>query len=109
MLIQRGCTPGFSPPKGIHCFSTLDGLAALVEDWAIRFQSPEGDSLFFYPGGHNPGRTGSRWVSVPRRGFIVFLRFRGDHGRSYVGDHGRVSVPRRGFIVFLRVDHYRRR
>ena len=36
------------------------------------FQSPEGDSLFFYMPERNPKRHGSQ-VSVPRRGFVVFL------------------------------------
>ena len=38
--------PSFSPPKGIHGFSTLRvcGLCLRPE----RFQSPEGDSWFFY-------------------------------------------------------------
>ena len=61
----------FSPPKGIHCFSTGLGLGAgasshtvsvprrgfivflrlskrLLGMSALPFQSPEGDSLFFY-------------------------------------------------------------
>ena len=65
----------FSPPKGIHCFSTGDGrsktvwlyggvsvprrgfivfllfavfLVLTTRVWYEEFQSPEGDSLFFY-------------------------------------------------------------
>ena len=64
--------PCFSPPKGIHCFSTWHRL---LWRWPIQY------------------------VSVPRRGFVVFLR---GQFRGYVGRGGtRVSVPRRGFIVFL--------
>jgi len=39
----------FSPPKGIHCFSTR-GKELRVELKLDEFQSPEGDSLFFYRG-----------------------------------------------------------
>ncbi len=37
----------FSPPKGIRCFSTMfaDNTLDKIND---TFQSPEGDSLFFY-------------------------------------------------------------
>ena len=90
----------FSPPKGIHCFSTR-----LPEVWAD---------------------CGQVQVSVPRRGFIVFLPWRkrprpsirrrfsppkGIHCFSTTGPMvvgslwyscQSVSVPRRGFIVFLR-------
>ena len=38
-----------------------------------KFQSPEGDSLFFYRTMTNFELLGL-WVSVPRRGFVVFLR-----------------------------------
>ena len=88
---------GFSPPKGIHCFSTipitmgpcevaydivsvprrgfivfLRGRRPSVPNHPLKFQSPEGDSLFFYvcQCGHFLLRY---YVSVPRRGFIVFL------------------------------------
>ena len=37
------------------------------------FQSPEGDSLFFYHGNGGNRHANPRKVSVPRRGFIVFL------------------------------------
>ena len=36
----------FSPPKGIHCFSTE--TYRKIANELERFQSPEGDSLFFY-------------------------------------------------------------
>ena len=39
---------GFSPPKGIRCFSTA--TAAGDGSLIALFQSPEGDSLFFYDG-----------------------------------------------------------
>ena len=39
-------------------------------------------------------------VSVPRRGFIVFLREHVSDGKC-AGFFSSVSVPRRGFIVFL--------
>ena len=93
---------GFSPPKGIRCFSTrrtvsicrmvcvgvsvprrgfvvyllVGFLAVTVVEYSLTFmfQSPEGDSLFFY------SLLLIWWsrlllpVSVPRRGFVVFLR-----------------------------------
>ncbi len=37
----------FSPPKGIHCFSTVITHETLSPSARV-FQSPEGDSLFFY-------------------------------------------------------------
>ena len=87
------------------------------------FQSPEGDSLFFYDT-RRDGQGVSGHVSVPRRGFVVFLpsgrvskRHR-DAGFSppkgircfstrtwHMAMHRTrrlVSVPRRGFVVFLR-------
>ena len=117
---------GFSPPKGIRCFSTggLFDLMEIAEDEIAKFQSPEGDSLFFYPNSNLTNALQSTWfqspegdslffydpslpqalshwispVSVPRRGFVVFLR-----GRSAILNSGQkmVSVPRRGFVVFL--------
>ena len=39
---------GFSPPKGIRCFSTRLCRDGANRPWGGRFQSPEGDSLFFY-------------------------------------------------------------
>ena len=64
----------FSPPKGIRCFSIT------------RTQ--------------RSGRHRPFLVSVPRRGFVVFLLV-----RTYLEVCGRiqyqVSVPRRGFVVFL--------
>ena len=96
----KGGITCFSPPKGIRCFSTLR-LSTML--------------LLFY-------RQKCR-VSVPRRGFVVFLlgyfptvlrierAFQSPEGDSLffyqiVGcqglrQHGSVSVPRRGFIVFL--------
>ena len=44
---------------------------ANVRIW--RFQSPEGDSLFFYHRKHGWLKTLNSIVSVPRRGFVVFL------------------------------------
>ncbi len=37
------------------------------------FQSPEGDSLFFYEDCEARDRRDRERVSVPRRGFVVFL------------------------------------
>ena len=37
----------FSPPKGIRCFSTINA-DSVSPDSTTLFQSPEGDSLFFY-------------------------------------------------------------
>ena len=142
---------GFSPPKGIRCFSTtgapdyfkrilLYGLQSPEEDslffyvyhvgddgdHEVGFQSPEGDSLFFYPQGSGAVDAAYR-VSVPRRGFVVFLpegiykayfryqaSFQSPEGDSLFfykrlrkssprSSAESVSVPRRGFVVFLRV------
>ena len=61
---------GFSPPKGIRCFSTTPEYR---QAQSLRgFQSPEGDSLFFYEHAIEEARA-SAVVSVPRRGFVVFL------------------------------------
>ncbi len=122
-MITEGA--GFSPPKGIHCFSTSYRLRYFVRDYN-RFQSPEGDSLFFYveasqteaeveangAGFQSPegdslffylrpaaAPTVIEKVSVPRRGFIVFLL--DSSGHVTVTLPVTVSVPRRGFIVFL--------
>ena len=167
-----GSLQGFSPPKGIHCFSTRPqsrplGLWQKVSvprrgfivfllsrghtesGNSHQFQSPEGDSLFFYLC-QNCGKTFKQYefqspegdslffyymaqvervygqaigfsppkgihcfstqrkevrmfrtlqhVSVPRRGFIVFLP---TEACTAVTASSRVSVPRRGFIVFL--------
>ena len=46
-------------------------------DGSLMFQSPEGDSLFFYEEGHVGNKTND-YVSVPRRGFIVFLHAFGE-------------------------------
>ena len=67
---------GFSPPKGIRCFSTLGGEKCLL---------------------------GEIQVSVPRRGFVVFLRVRWI--LPCFRPECQVSVPRRGFVVFLRRPH----
>ena len=85
---------GFSPPKGIRCFSTRETLALLCStscfsppkgircfstsfkrrrrQHLLWFQSPEGDSLFFYEEEGKMARITIN-VSVPRRGFVVFL------------------------------------
>ena len=70
-LVKAEDILGFSPPKGIHCFSTwlrrlvrqgkllvsvprrgfivfLLELSAFPGESLEQFQSPEGDSLFFY-------------------------------------------------------------
>ena len=41
----------------------------------IPFQSPEGDSLFFYEALFKTCVRRRKKVSVPRRGFVVFLRY----------------------------------
>ena len=62
----------------------------------ITFQSPEGDSLFFYWGSWRYPAS-LTIVSVPRRGFVVFLL----GWVGYTWSTLFVSVPRRGFVVFL--------
>ena len=65
--------PRFQSPEGDSLFFYLyNDYVAIRHEW--EFQSPEGDSLFFY----NMGETAEilvalKPVSVPRRGFIVFL------------------------------------
>ena len=90
---------GFSPPKGIHCFSTCYGLYAIA-CFGCAFQSPEGDSLFFY----------NRDSELSPEQVIGFQSPEGDSLFFYwtrrVEELGidKVSVPRRGFIVFLREE-----
>ena len=89
----------FQSPEGDSLFFYL---ACERRRWArgVSFQSPEGDSLFFYPMlASVRGLPLMGDVSVPRRGFVVFLLDDADWkncNTSYV------SVPRRGFVVFLR-------
>ena len=116
----------FSPPKGIRCFSTLVGFR-LDSVASLGFQSPEGDSLFFYPKvTFSKAMLVKQIVSVPRRGFVVFLRGTGVHQETWLdipcfsppkgircfstqisgrcpmtAQELHVSVPRRGFVVFL--------
>ena len=86
----------FSPPKGIRCFSTTQRppLNYCAPD---AFQSPEGDSLFFYEVLCHEHQIFSSSFSPPKgiRCFSTFaIRF--EFILSAV-----VSVPRRGFVVFL--------
>ena len=53
----------FSPPKGIHGFSTCiydSGGTGSVQLGTAEFQSPEGDSWFFYP---QSNKRSSAWQS----------------------------------------------
>ncbi len=119
------------PRRGFVVFPRGDYQFRIFVNYQT-FQSPEGDSLFFYNGTRlveEGVADGEGDVSVPRRGFIVFLpemetqpvnvavyEFQSPEGDSlffYAGDERRgqplphavvVSVPRRGFIVFLRKE-----
>ena len=51
-------------------YGSVPGIRGNVD---LKFQSPEGDSLFFYDVAGPPIIVGTT-VSVPRRGFVVFLR-----------------------------------
>ena len=73
MVVEETIVEGrFSPPKGIRCFSTC--RRSTSHRSADKFQSPEGDSLFFYGVGNLKSSYFQFHVSVPRRGFVVFLR-----------------------------------
>ena len=136
----------FSPPKGIHCFSTFlnkagDALVAakvsvprrgfivFLQDYhvdargtVVLFQSPEGDSLFFYefysclfnfgpPEFQSPEGDSlffywlhQGWQGQQHQGFsppkgIHCFSTRKPQKRTLRPQN--VSVPRRGFIVFL--------
>ena len=114
---------GFSPPKGIRCFSTRRTPEALLSQ--ERVSVPRRGFVVFLPMKEAISREVSMaLVSVPRRGFVVFLRGSGPGRRgerfapfqSPEGDSlffylqtghwspaalALVSVPRRGFVVFL--------
>ncbi len=62
----------FQSPEGDSLFFYQGvGYQENFDDW--EFQSPEGDSLFFYLPEDFEQKYGQPGVSVPRRGFIVFL------------------------------------
>ena len=63
-------TSCFSPPKGIHCFSTISEALRTIPYY--KFQSPEGDSGLCYLEGTLKVALDRR-VSVPRRGFRSLL------------------------------------
>jgi hypothetical protein len=87
----------FQSPEGDSClFYTIQVQVGsnLPEN---EFQSPEGDSCLFYSSPIGKNRQNSPKVSVPRRGFVSFLRLTAC-GPS---PGGSVSVPRRGFVSFL--------
>ena len=81
----------FSPPKGIRCFSTLRTATNSAKENKM-FQSPEGDSLFFYQIDCQSRFSPSGQVSVPRRGFVVFLLGRTEFSGHLV--HFRFSPPK---------------
>ena len=87
---------GFSPPKGIRCFSTGGGFdfSGFQTDVSV---PRRGFVVFLQPGAQVP-KIPALMVSVPRRGFVVFLR--GYHDTGFATRES-VSVPRRGFVVFL--------
>ena len=87
------------PRRGFVVFLPYKGLRLDFATGA-RFQSPEGDSLFFYEPLGNPSLRGEI-VSVPRRGFVVFLPGSLVSCLEAKAEFDHVSVPRRGFVVFL--------
>ena len=68
------------------------------------FQSPEGDSLFFYSDGRPTCLTRPRRFRPPK-GIRCFST--NEDSRQEVPREN-VSVPRRGFVVFLRAAHLQR-
>ena len=96
-MLGAATKTSFSPPKGIHCFSTWlvrSGVSPLA---SVAFQSPEGDSLFFY---QIMGETTESFTVrfSPPKGIHCFSTQ--EEGNVNM-EEGFVSVPRRGFIVFL--------
>ena len=61
------------PRRGFVVFLPISTLAVQIWTPTATFQSPEGDSLFFYQDLHKKVERGGIKVSVPRRGFVVFL------------------------------------
>ena len=114
----------FSPPKGIRCFSTGSTPSGVqirawwfqspegdslffyrfwgkAGDCDVRFQSPEGDSLFFYQSRRHPPRQKATPRSFsPPKGIRCFSTLLAKQDRLRTPP---VSVPRRGFVVFLRL------
>ena len=68
-------TGSFQSPEGDSLFFYQANVSAIVPGRVkvFAFQSPEGDSLFFYSQLVAFRLRRSARVSVPRRGFIVFL------------------------------------
>ena len=62
----------FQSPEGDSLFFYED-VDVIVTTAGDAFQSPEGDSLFFYYCEDPVRETSEQHVSVPRRGFVVFL------------------------------------
>jgi hypothetical protein len=63
----------FSPPKGIRLFSTRLNFSLECSQSRACFSPPKGIRLFSTRNRHRVGAGGTR-VSVPRRGFVSFLR-----------------------------------
>ena len=114
---------GFSPPKGIRCFST--SAPTVSKHGQMPSFSPPKGIRCFSTRRRRKTLPKSMPVSVPRRGFVVFLPRCGSEPApklstlSFSPPKGircfstqplqshqpfsrlRVSVPRRGFVVFL--------
>ena len=86
----------FQSPEGDSLFFYEKALDVARVD-ARSFQSPEGDSLFFYEKALDVARVDARSFQSPEGDSLFF------YARRLLGDADteRVSVPRRGFVVFL--------
>ena len=63
----------FQSPEGDSLFFYAHKMATVLVRGKGGFQSPEGDSLFFYVRERDEAKARAVQVSVPRRGFVVFL------------------------------------
>ena len=88
------------PRRGFIVFLPIVRLA--VESYLdIKFQSPEGDSLFFYLSIGQVLTLPDCWFQSPEGDSLFFYQERYAYELPLT-ELRRVSVPRRGFIVFLR-------
>ena len=97
----RAGTTRFSPPKGIHCFSTSRKQVRRLPLSIVRFSPPKGIHCFSTKHHPKPHHRKPRQRFSPPKGIHCFSTktFGAGDDSKYVEI---VSVPRRGFIVFLR-------
>jgi len=101
-------TTGFQSPEGDSLFFYASGVA-LAGGVSSSFQSPEGDSLFFYEWKLvNTVTANGDGFQSPEGDSLFFYGSvpMGETFHTFTVDAG-VSVPRRGFVVFLRGTQWR--